>query len=409
MINSFYAKRRFGMEKKQGSLLGGILIIGGSCVGAGMLALPIVTGLSGFFPSLIMLVLAWAFMTATALLTLEINCWFSRDVNLISMAGHSLGRWGQRISWILYLFLFYSLLVAYQVGIGIDSSAIAARIFPQTFSPWLGTFFFILLFGCILYSGTRTADFFNRFLMAGKILSYLGIVGAGLASITPSLLERTHMPAALASLPILIISFGFHNMIPTITSYMHGDVKRIRLTILYGSLFALIVYILWDLIILGIVPLNGEHGIVYSLNHGRDASAALAGTLGNSWIVNFAQALAFFSLLTSLLLQSLALIHFLADGFQTKDKEPLSLVFAALAPPFILSLLKPDIFFKALDFAGGICAVVLFGVMPVLMVWIGRYRLHNASSHQVPGGKPVLISLMFFACFIFVSQVISML
>jgi tyrosine-specific transport protein len=396
------------MDQKPGSLLGGTLLIGGSCVGAGMLGLPIVTGLCGFYPSLIMLIVAWAFMTATALLLLEVNGWFSKNVNLISMVGHSLGKWGQKLSWMLYLFLFYSLLVAYQAGIGIDVSSMTSRLFAFHIPPWIGTFFFVLLFGCILYSGTRTVDICNRFLMAGKILAYFGIVAVGLMHVEPSLLRRTDAHYLFYSLPILVISFGFHNMIPTITSYMMGDLKRVRIVIISGSLFALIVYLLWDLIVLGIVPREGEFGIVASLNAGKDASQAIAGILGASWVTHFAGGLAFFSLLTSLLLQSLALTHFLADGLQTKDREPLSLMLLALLPPFFFSILKPDIFFKALDFAGGICAVVLFGILPVLMVWIGRYRMQSISSYQLKGGKPLLAIIFLFAAFIFLFQLSTM-
>lgn len=396
------------MDRKPGSLLGGTLIIGGSCVGAGLLGLPIVTGLSGFYPSLIMLVAAWAFMTATALLVLEVNGWFAKDVNLITMAGHSLGRWGQILSWLLYLFLFYSLLIAYQAGIGIDISSMLNRHFSLHVPSWTGTFFFVLVFACILYSGTRTVDFCNRFLMAGKILSYLGIVAVGFLHIDPALLKHSDAHYLFYSLPILVISYGFHNMIPTITSYMAGDLKRVRTVIITGSLFALIVYLLWDLIVLGIVPKEGEFGIIATLHAGQDASQSIAGILGASWVAHFAGGLAFFSLLTSLLLQSLALTHFLADGLQTKDREPLSLLLLALIPPFFFSILKPDIFFKALDFAGGICAVILFGILPVLMVWIGRYRMHMAASYRMQGGKPFLIVIFLFAAFIFFFQLSTM-
>lgn len=396
------------MKKKPGSLIGGTLIICGSCVGAGMLGLPIVTGLSGFYPSLLMMIAAWAFMTSTALLTVEVNSWFTKDVNIISMVGHSLGKWGQKISWLLYLFLFYSLLVAYQAAIGIDVSSISSRMMTHHIPPWLGTLFFVLLFGCIIYSGTRTVDFFNRFLMTGKILAYLGIVAVGLMHVTPSLLARTNIHPIFFSLPILVISFGFHNMIPTIRSYMKGDLKRTRTVIILGSLFALIVYIVWDLIVLGIVPPDGEFGLLASLKSGRDATVSIAGILGASWVTRFAEGLAFFSLLTSLLLQSLALVHFLADGFQTKDKEPLSLMLLVLIPPYLLSILKPDIFFKAIDFAGGICAVILFGLFPVLMVWIGRYRMNIASSYQIRGGKSTLVCVLIFALFIFLFQLMAM-
>jgi tyrosine-specific transport protein len=69
-----------------GSIPGGILLVAGSCIGAGMLALPILTGLSGFFPSLSILLASWAFMTFTGLLLVEVNGWFSNQVNLVSMS-----------------------------------------------------------------------------------------------------------------------------------------------------------------------------------------------------------------------------------------------------------------------------------------------------------------------------------
>ena len=40
--------------KKEGSVFGGMLLIAGSCIGSGMLGIPIVTGVAGFFPSLLM-------------------------------------------------------------------------------------------------------------------------------------------------------------------------------------------------------------------------------------------------------------------------------------------------------------------------------------------------------------------
>ncbi len=51
-------------------------------------------------------------MTATALLLVEANGWFSRQVNLLTMTNHTLGKWGKGVCWATYLFLFYALLVA---------------------------------------------------------------------------------------------------------------------------------------------------------------------------------------------------------------------------------------------------------------------------------------------------------
>jgi tyrosine-specific transport protein len=81
----------------------------------------------------------------------------------------------------------------------------------------------------------------------------------------------------------------------------------------------------------------------------------------------------------------------------------------ALAPPLVLSLIYPQLFFKALNFAGGICAVILFGILPVAMVWIGRYRKQIISSYEVPGGRPLLCGVLFFSLFVLFFQLSSML
>lgn len=73
--------------------LGGVLLVAGTTIGAGMLALPIVTGFAGFWPSALMLIVFWVFMTYTALLLLEVNLWMEKPGgNMIAMAEMTLGK-----------------------------------------------------------------------------------------------------------------------------------------------------------------------------------------------------------------------------------------------------------------------------------------------------------------------------
>lgn len=398
------------MAKKEGSLLGGTLLLTGSCIGAGMLGLPIMTGLSGFFPSLIAFFGAWAFMTLTGLLLVETNGWFSKRVNLVTMVGKTLGKKGKVACWVLYLFLFYSLLLAYIAGIGSLFSKILEQYFHMNFPDWGGSLFFVLLFGWIVYLGTRPVDLWNRFLMIGKIGSFLALVFWGARLVQPHLLERSAPEYVLFALPILVISFGFHNMIPSLTDYMKGDIKRTRLSIIFGGLFALVLYLIWQIIVLGIVPFGGEKGILANLQQGQEASQAIMGVLGSSWASYFATFLAFFAILTSFLAQALSLSHFLADGLKVSYKrhEEAWLVVLTLLPPLFLAILYPNIFLKALNFAGGICAVILFGIMPVLMVWKGRYKQKIESSYQVFGGKFLLVTLFVIALFVAFFQLSQM-
>ncbi|MBS3905183.1 MAG: tyrosine transporter [Simkania sp.] len=397
-------------QKGSGSLIGAMLLIAGSCVGAGMLALPIITGLAGFFPSIVMFLIAWAFMLTSAFLMVEINGWFKAQVNIVSMAGHSLGQLGRSISWVLYLFLFYALSVAYISGSGNLTSTMLGGILPFTLPDWAGSLFFVGLFGSIVLFGTRQVDLWNRVLMVGKIVAFLGLVFLGMEHVKPALLEYTDAEYAVFSLPVLIIAFGFHNMIPSITNYLQGDLKRVKQAIVGGSVFALVIYLIWEIIVLGVVPLEGPSGIKESLSMDREAAQAMAGVLGVSWISTFAQILAFFAILTSFLAQSLGLVHFLADGLKKQisgSKESLGLCALALLPPLVLALIYPQLFFKALNFAGGFCANILFGFLPAMIVWMGRKQT-QPTSYRVFGGKPLLISVMVIAVVILLMQLGTM-
>src|SRR5271155_679249 len=111
-------------------LIGGILLVSGTTIGAGMLALPIVTGFAGFWPSVALFIVYWLYMTFTAFLMLETNLWMEEHTNLITMAKRTLGRGGQILSWIIYLFLLYTLTTAYLAGGG--------PIFLETFEALTG-------------------------------------------------------------------------------------------------------------------------------------------------------------------------------------------------------------------------------------------------------------------------------
>jgi tyrosine-specific transport protein len=199
-------------------------------------------------------------------------------------------------------------------------------------------------------------------------------------------------------------------MIPSLMRHMGGDVKRVRLSILLGSTLALVIYLIWQVIVLGIVPLEGPSGILESLKRGREASESISGILGSTWVSHFATLLAFFAILTSFLSQALSLTHFWADGLKVsyEKQESIPLCLCSLLPPLIFSLLYPQIFFKALNFAGGICAVILFGILPVLMVWRGRKIHQFSSSYQLKGGKFLLIGIFLFGIFISFSQLSQM-
>ena len=390
-------------NQKPGSVPGGILLVSGSCIGAGMLALPIVTGMGGFFPSMFFFICAWLFMTLTGLLLMEVNITLGHHLSLISLAEKTLGSVGKFLTWTLFLFLFYSLGIAYIAASGSIVQTILLDVAGINWAPWMGSLLFTLLFGIVVLIGVVHVDYLNRMLMVGLILSYAILVFLGSQHINYEYLTHSQWKYAVISLPILVISFGFHNMIPSLAMYFEGSVSRLRMTLLLGSLIPLVIYLLWELIMLGILP---PDQIPAAVDAGETATTLLHLVVGKSWINSVAQAFALFAIVTSFLTQSLSLVDFLADGLKVA-KVGVSrcfLVFLTLAPPFVLAFLYPSIFLHALNLAGGICAVLLFGVMPALMVWVVRYRQRRAVAPLIPTTRPLLLAILIVAVGIFLFE-----
>ncbi|MEZ5315253.1 MAG: aromatic amino acid transport family protein [Chlamydiales bacterium] len=394
---------------QEGSVFGGILLISGSCIGAGMLAIPVITGIAGFVPSILLFLLAWLFMTATGFLLLEANLAVGYDCSLISIAERTLGKVGKILCWVLFLFLFYSLSIAYIAASGSILHGLTIDFFNLNLPVWGGGCLLTIIFTLVLYSGARRVDYFNRFLMIGLILTYLILILFGSFYIHPDYLSLKQWKYALPSLPVLIISFGFHNMIPSLAIYMKGDRKRLRITVLVGSAIPLIIYLLWETVMLGIVPLEGRTGWLHALNQGEAATQTLRAVVGISWINYIAQGFALFAIITSFLAQSLSLVDFLADGLKI-PKVGLgrcALVLLTLIPPFILAYAYPGIFIKALNFGGGFSAVILFGFLPVIMVWVLRYRWRKNMVHILPLGRLLLGLIMLIGMSIFFIQLFT--
>ena len=71
---------------------------------------------------------------------------------------------------------------------------------------------------------------------------------------------------------------------------------------------------------------------------------------------------------------------------------------AVLVPPSILAATDPGLFLPALDAAGTFGITLLFGIIPAACVW--RLRQDENSEVFVPGGEPVLASMVGLSAFV---------
>ncbi|KAH7435031.1 hypothetical protein KP509_06G046100 [Ceratopteris richardii] len=389
------------LQHDPGSLSSAILLIAGTTVGAGILAIPAVTQEAGFLASSFTCLLCWLYMVTTGLLVAEVNvstmCELgSGGVSLVSMAMRTMGRGGVFAACISYLFIHYALLVAY---IARSSEILTSAL---GFPPWLSAATFSAVFGGICYFGSqRAVGAINGFLVAGIIGSFALLVFAAAGELDWGSLLKANFAAVPMSIPIIALSFVYQNVVPVVCTNLEGDLKRIRSAIIWGTSIPLVMFLIWDAVILG--SLSGAVESEDPLNVLRSE---------NSLIGPIVQVFSVLAISTSYIGFVLGLADFLADLLKLpsgRGNQPLPYILTVV-PPLILALISPGIFFKALDFAGTYGVLTLFGLLPAAMAWNERYGeicIPSPFKPIVPGGRVVLCIVIAGAGYVITSDIIS--
>jgi tyrosine-specific transport protein len=386
---------------ERGRLISATFLVAGTCIGGGMLALPVATGISGFIPSTFVMTLCWLAMTASALLLLEVNLWLKEGAHVITMASTMLGPVGKVVSWCVYLFISYASIVAYTAAGGSLVINGASNLLGFELSKQLGCLLFIVFFGGIIYLGNRIVGRVNTILFVAMIAAYFALVGTGLPEVRTNLLTHMNWPTSFLAIPLLLTTFSFQTMLPSLTPYLKRNVRALRWAIIGGTTLTFIVYVIWQWMVLGIVPVIGPDSLIKALEVGEPVTQFLREHVQSRWVSVLAEYFAFFALVTSFLGMALGLFDFLSDGLKIRNegKGKVFLSLLIIIPTFIFAAYFERIFLLALDTSGGFGDSILNGIMPVLMVWVGRYILKFPDEHRTPGGKPLLIAVLAFFVF----------
>lgn len=374
--------------------IGAILLIIGTSIGSGMLALPMVIAPVGFYNGLGLLVAAWAMMTLAAFYILEVNLWFPAGSNMMTMAHETLGRVGQLVTLCTYMILLYALLSAYAAGGGSLFHYLSTFINLDV-PRWLDTMSFVVILGAILFEGVGVVDKSNRVVMTIKFVIYFCLLILIMHHVKASFLAGGELMAFKGAVLVVVTSFGYATIIPTLRDYLDSDVTKLRLAIGIGSLSALLIYVLWDLCVQGTTDRNGTYGLITAL-HTRDVitqlSHAMTHHINSRWIRSLMRAFTTICMVTSFLGVAQSLKDFVADGLklQRMGRSSKRVILITLLPPLLIVLWNPMLFVEGLKYAGIMCVVLLM-LIPTLMVWRGRYRLKLSKGYEVLGGKAVII------------------
>ena len=397
---------------KKGSVLGGTAILAGTAIGAGMFSLPVATSGVWFGYSLLLMVVVWYFMYSSSLYLLEANLRFPPGASFDTIAEGTIGRLGRVINGGSIAFLCYILIYAYISGGSSVISHTMSAFGVTGISQPVASLVFAAVLSAIVIGGANVVDKVSTALIGGMIVTFLGstsgmVSSAQMVSLFPELTHSEALPYAFGAISVLVVSFGMQSAIPSMTKYLEKDGRRLRQSILIGSLLTLAFYALWQFSVLGNISREQFPALIAQ---GGNIGSIIAALEENGLQGNMSVMLQLFSnmaVASSFLGVALCLFDYISDLFGFGDdlagKARTSVI--TFVPPTLLGAFLPNGFIIAIVYAG--LASVLYSLLtPIMMAYVGRKQ--GAEGYRVPGGTAHMVLVFGFGVLAIILAVLDL-
>lgn len=380
-------------------LIGSALIIAGTALGAGMLAIPMVLAQFGLLYGTVLMVLIWFGTTYSALLLLEATIKSGGGLGLNSIARKTLGKGGQLLTNALLYALLICLLMAYILGAA-DLLVQAMKAVGVELSFIHSQIVFTLTTGLIVACGTGVIDKLNRLLFLVMVVSLLMTLAVLLPEFSFANLSQVSNEDHLGLIQtsaVLFTSFGFMVVIPSLVSYNNEATdKQLRNMVIIGSVIPLVCYLCWLFAVVGNLPSD-------QLKQFASVSQLMAGFEHQApWVGGFLSVFTGLALLTSFFGVAMSLFHQNSDTFNQNRVMTYVLTFVL---PLVAAIWAADQFLSVLAYAG-IILVFLAVFVPLAMVYKLRLAKTLDERYTAEGGAVMMIFGFVFGGFLLVSQVI---
>lgn len=348
-------------------LIGATCLVAGTCIGAGMIALPIILASLGAVKSIILLITIWAITYLASLMTLELNLRSGEGTPLGLLGRKFGGKFAEIIGLLCLKLLAYSLLAAYIYGcssvLGQFLNIFNIELSKEIISCGFAAFIFLCLILPIKY-----LDYTNRILFAGLVTAltvvicilFLAIYGFDISIASSSLMQIG------AGIAVIFTSFGFQIVSHTLTDYCDKNKDILKKAFFWGSFIPLLIYIIW---ILGVLSILKTDAVFYEnfITNGVEVGTMISkiSTLTSSkflkeliWVVSI------LAIITSAIGVGIGLL----DSWRKQvNQSSMRMALLTVVPSLICALFIPNAFITALSFAG-IINIIIVLLLPLYLI-----------------------------------------
>ncbi|RYU67583.1 tyrosine transporter [Aliivibrio finisterrensis] len=382
-------------------LFGSALILSGTALGAGMLAIPMVLAQFGLFYSTLLMLVICAGTTYSALLLTEACSKTELAFGINTVANRTLGKGGQVITNALFYLLLICMLIAYILGAADLLKRILA-IFDIEMSIEVAQIGFTLVASMFVVCGTQIIDKLNRVLflfMISMLAITLIILVPGISVDNLTQVTNTDKGMLFGTSTILFTSFASMPVIPSLVAYnKEASRQQLRNMIIIGSVIPLICYLVWLYAVVG--NLNADE-----ITHFSNISDLIQTfSAKNEYIEIILSIFTSLALLTSFLGVAMALYN------QNKDMISHNKVVTYVCTfvlPLLGASLAADQFLSVLGYAGVILAFLAIFIPLAMVIALRKKNTAELSIHtyEAEGGQLALGLTLIFGLLLLISQI----
>ncbi len=364
------------------------MLVVGSAIGAGVLALPIVSGKAGLMPSIVVCVVTFLMMATTGWIMGKKYIENERVQSMQQFYAQTLGKQGKWVANAFFCVLCILLMTTYLKGMGASLAEILSL------NGALGNACTVVVWGffaAILLCGTHHTKLMNTLLVLVKTGFFAALLVPCFAKFDVKNAQFVNWGGLPALFPIFVGSFCFHNILPTICRETR-NVKHLLYAIAIGLGMTFVIYLIFLIASLGMIPQFGDKiSIDYAYQKGLPVTIILGSLLKSKIFSLIGVGIPIIAMSTAFIGVSEGFTQFIYDGLASKlNRRRILLILLPLS--LLIVFLSGETFVKAMVWVG-IIAEILFGLLPCL-AWFKDSKKRQSKTGMT-------LSALLFALFAF--------